>query len=144
MKIFWNLQYTHKKWDFPLKMELWTSFFTIKESIANKRRKLVSTPTLPDPSTILIAPKRKRKLDVQHAYIPKNQKPSIVPAKTEHALSRRQGRQLRTIQHSKSEMKEFRNVTSLCKWRTSENLGSTRILEKRKGAECIVIRMKDV
>ena len=128
-----------KKWDFSLKMELWTSLFTIKEIIANKGRKLVSTSPLLDPSTILIAPKRKRKLDVQHAYIPKNQEPSIVPAKTEHALSRRQGRQLRTIQHSKSEMKESRNVTSVCKWRTSKNLESTRIVEKGKGAEFIVI-----
>jgi len=43
------------------------------------------------------------------------QNPLLFTRQDDLALSRRQGRQLRTIQHWKSEMKEFQNVTSFVK-----------------------------
>ena len=44
----------------------------------------------------------------------------------------------------KVKWRNFETLQVLCKWRTSTNLESTRILEKEEGAECIVIRMKDI
>ena len=89
---------------FLLKMELWTSFFTIKESIWN--------------------------------IVKKSQITFLV--NEDLALSRRQCRQLRTIQHWKSEMKEFRNVTSFVQVKDFHKLGihSDSGKRKRRGMYC--------
>eukprot|EP00493_Phyllostaurus_siculus_P024524 UN24864 len=48
-------------------------------------------------------------------------------------LSRPKGRELRTIQHWKSEMKEHRNVTSFIKVKDFKKLGIHSETGKRKG-----------
>ena len=61
------------------------------------------------------------------------QNPLLFTRQDDLALSRRQGRQLRTIQHWKSEMKEFRNVTSFVKVKDFKKLGIHSDTGKRQG-----------
>ena len=49
------------------------------------------------------------------------------------ALSRRQGRKMRTIQHWKSEMKKFKNVTTVVKMKDFKKLAIHPGSGKRKG-----------
>ena len=70
----------------------------------------------------------------QRKYLIYSQKKEIAFLVNEDlALSRRQCRQLRTIQHWKSEMKEFRNVTSFVQVKDFHKLGIHSDSGTRKG-----------
>ena len=59
--------------------------------------------------------------------------PLPVTRQDDLALSRRQGREMRTIQHWKSEMKKFRNVTTVVKVEDFKTLAIHQGSGKRKG-----------